>query len=156
MTDRRQASPELAAEGQAFDLNIEKVLEHWTIPFAIRELIANALDEQALTGTTEPVIFKDGNGCWHGTDGRGVRYEHLTQNENAERRNPQVIGQFGMGLKDALAVLRPARNGCRDPVTACRHHHRPPAEGRLPRRSDAPRAARRGVEIPKELDDLIR
>ncbi|GEM_PF-6446736 len=30
---------------QAFDLNIEKVLEHWTIPFAIRELIANALDE---------------------------------------------------------------------------------------------------------------
>ena len=36
---------------QAFDLNIEKVLEHWTVAFAIRELIANALDEQALTGT---------------------------------------------------------------------------------------------------------
>ena len=60
MTDRRQASPELAAEGQAFDLNIDKVLEHWTVPFAIRELIANALDEQALTGTAEPVICKDG------------------------------------------------------------------------------------------------
>ena len=106
-SDRRQASPELATEGQAFDLNIEKVLEHWTIPFAIRELIANALDEQALTGTSEPVIFKDGNGCWHVVDhGRGVRYEHLTQNENAEkRRNPHVIGQFGMGLKDALAVF---------------------------------------------------
>ena len=44
---------------QAFDLNIEKVLEHWTVPFAIRELIANALDEQALTGTAEPAIFKD-------------------------------------------------------------------------------------------------
>jgi hypothetical protein len=42
---------------QAFDLNIEKVLEHWTVPFAIRELIANALDEQALTGTAEPAIF---------------------------------------------------------------------------------------------------
>jgi len=27
---------------QAFDLNIEKVLEHWSVPFAIRELIANA------------------------------------------------------------------------------------------------------------------
>jgi len=39
---------------QAFDLNIEKVLEHWTVPFAIRELIANALDEQALTGTADP------------------------------------------------------------------------------------------------------
>jgi hypothetical protein len=92
---------------QAFDLNIEKVLEHWSVPFAIRELIANALDEQALTGTADPVIVKDDAGCWHIVDaGRGVRYEHLTQNENAEkRRHPQVIGQFGMGLKDALAVF---------------------------------------------------
>jgi hypothetical protein len=107
MADRRQTSPEPAAEGQAFDLNIEKVLEHWTMPFAIRELIANALDEQALTGTSEPVIFKDDDGRWHvADDGRGVRYEHLTQNENEEkRRNPHVIGQFGMGLKDALAVF---------------------------------------------------
>jgi hypothetical protein len=79
---------------QAFDLNIEKVLEHWMIPFAIRELIANALDEQALTGTADPVICKDDTGCWHVRDsGRGVRYEHLTQNENAEkRRHPQAIG----------------------------------------------------------------
>lgn len=92
---------------QAFDLNIEKVLEHWSVPFAIRELIANALDEQALTGTTDPVIYKDAAECWHISDaGRGVRYEHLTQNENEEkRRHPQVIGQFGMGLKDALAVF---------------------------------------------------
>jgi hypothetical protein len=92
---------------QAFDLNIEKVLEHWSVPFAIRELIANALDEQALTGTAAPVIVKDSAGCWHIADaGRGVRYEHLTQNENAEKRShPQVIGQFGMGLKDALAVF---------------------------------------------------
>ena len=92
---------------QAFDLNIEKVLEHWTVPFAIRELIANALDEQALTGTADPEIYKDGAGCWHIRDaGRGLRYEHLTQNENAEkRRHSQVIGQFGMGLKDALAVF---------------------------------------------------
>lgn len=92
---------------QAFDLNIEKVLEHWTVPFAIRELIANALDEQALTGTPDPEIFKDDTGSWHVRDaGRGLRYEHLTQNEDAEkRRHPHVIGQFGMGLKDALAVF---------------------------------------------------
>jgi hypothetical protein len=92
---------------QAFDLNIEKVLEHWTVPFAIRELIANALDEEALTRTAGPEIYKDQAGYWHVRDaGRGVRYEHLTQNENAEkRRHPQVIGQFGMGLKDALAVF---------------------------------------------------
>ena len=92
---------------QAFDLNIEKVLEHWTVPFAIRELIANALDEQALTATAEPAIFKDSTGDWHVADGgRGLRYDHLTQNESAEKRaNSQVIGQFGMGLKDALAVF---------------------------------------------------
>lgn len=91
---------------QAFDLNIEKVLEHWTVPFAIRELIANALDEQVLTGTAEPQIFDDAAGDWHIADGgRGLRYEHLTQNESAEKRqNSEVIGQFGMGLKDALAV----------------------------------------------------
>jgi hypothetical protein len=96
-----------AGHEQAFDLNIEKVLEHWTVPFAIRELIANALDEQALTGTAEPGIFKDAAGDWHIADqGRGLRYEHLTQNESVEKRaNAQVIGQFGMGLKDALAVF---------------------------------------------------
>lgn len=92
---------------QAFDLNVEKVLEHWSVAFAIRELIANALDEQMLTGTSEPAIVKDSGRRWHITDvGRGIRYEHLTQNENAEkRRHPLVIGQFGMGLKDALAVF---------------------------------------------------
>ena len=92
---------------QAFDLNIGEVLEHWTVPFAIREVIANALDEQTLTGTGEPVIGKDETGRWHIADeGRGLRYEHLTQNENAEKlRHPEVIGQFGMGLKDALAVF---------------------------------------------------
>jgi len=105
---------------QAFDLNIGKVLEHWTVPFAIRELIANALDEQTLTGTTEPVIGKDDAGRWHIADaGRGLRYEHLTQNENAEkRRHPEVIGQFGMGLKDALAVFD--RRGV--PVTIASPH----------------------------------
>jgi len=32
-----------------FDLNIERVLENWTVAHALREVIANALDEQALT-----------------------------------------------------------------------------------------------------------
>lgn len=96
-----------AASADAFDLNIGKVLEHWTIPFAIREVIANALDEAAITGTAEPEIARDDQGTWHIRDfGRGLRYEHLTQNENSEkRRHPAVIGQFGMGLKDALATF---------------------------------------------------
>jgi hypothetical protein len=95
------------ARGLPFDLNIGEVLEHWTIPFAVREIIANALDEHILTGTAEPTISCDPAGRWHITDsGRGLRYEHLTANENAEKlHHPGVIGQFGMGLKDALAVF---------------------------------------------------
>lgn len=95
-----------------FDLNIEKVLEHWTMAHAVRELIANALDEQAITGTEEPLVSQDHNGDWHIRDfGRGLRYEHLTQNESEEKlKYPgMVIGKFGVGLKDALATAD--RNG---------------------------------------------
>jgi hypothetical protein len=90
-----------------FDLNVEKVLEHWTMAHAVREVIANALDEQALTNTAEPEIFKDDSGAWHVRDfGRGLRYEHLTQNENKEKLShpERIIGKFGVGLKDALAT----------------------------------------------------
>lgn len=48
-----------------FDLNIERVLENWTVAHALREVIANALDEQALTRTAEPQIFQDAEGRWH-------------------------------------------------------------------------------------------
>jgi hypothetical protein len=47
---------------------------------ALREIIANALDEQALTKTAEPEILESRAGRWHVRDfGRGLRYEHLTQ-----------------------------------------------------------------------------
>jgi hypothetical protein len=92
--------------GSSFDLNIEEVLEHWPVASAIREFIANALDERALTGTAEPVIEKVAEGQWRIADfGRGLHYQHLTQKENPEKlTNAAVIGQFGIGLKDALAV----------------------------------------------------
>lgn len=91
-----------------FDLNIEKVLEGWEICHAIRELIANALDEQMLTQTSDVQIYPEADFIWHIRDyGRGLKYEHLTQNENEEKlSNPsKVIGKFGVGLKDALATL---------------------------------------------------
>lgn len=98
---------------QAFDLNIEKVLEHWSVAFAVREFIANALDESAITETSEPAITFGSDGRWHIRDfGRGLSYEHLTQKENPEKlRHPNVIGQFGIGLKDALAVCDRRRVG---------------------------------------------
>jgi len=90
-----------------FDLNIEEILEHWDVSHAIREVIANALDEQFLTKTRDIEIFKDKDGVWHIRDyGRGIRYEHLTQKENYEKlNNPYSIGKFGIGLKDALATF---------------------------------------------------
>ncbi len=91
-----------------FDLNIQEVLEDWEIAHALREIIANAIDEQQLTKTNDIQIFKDGESICHIRDfGRGLRYEHLTQNENPEKlAHPNlVIGKFGMGLKDALATF---------------------------------------------------
>lgn len=90
-----------------FDLNIEKVLEAWGIHDALREIIANAIDEQGLSKTKEMKIFKEGK-KWHIKDfGRGLKYEHFTQNENKEKLNnpDKIIGKFGVGLKDALAVI---------------------------------------------------
>ncbi|HMD53439.1 MAG TPA: GYF domain-containing protein [Phycisphaerae bacterium] len=91
-----------------FDLNIEKFLEHWDVEQAIREIIANALDEQALTQTQEVVIQEMAPDAWCIRDfGRGLRIEHFTLNENDEKHQNRdsVIGKFGVGLKDAIATL---------------------------------------------------
>jgi hypothetical protein len=96
-----------------FDLNMEEVLENWEVFHAIREVIANALDEQLISNTAEIEIYesedKDG---WHIRDyGRGIEIDHFTQNENPEKfEGPNgIIGKFGVGLKDALATFH--RNG---------------------------------------------
>ena len=90
-----------------FDLNIEEILEDWEVHHALREIIANALDEQVLTNSKDIKIFKDSKGQYHISDfGRGLKYDHLTQKENQEKLdNPDVIGKFGIGLKDALATF---------------------------------------------------
>ena len=96
-----------------FDLNMEEVLENWEPFHAIREIIANALDEQLISDSDDIEICEslDGSG-WHIRDyGRGIEIEHFTQNENPEKYGgPEgIIGKFGVGLKDALATFY--RNG---------------------------------------------
>jgi hypothetical protein len=91
-----------------FDLNIEKILENWDTKHAVREIIANALDEQKLTNSAEIKIVKGvSSNSWIITDfGRGLKYEHFTQKENDEKLNANgIIGKFGIGLKDALATF---------------------------------------------------
>jgi hypothetical protein len=91
-----------------FDLNIEEVLENWEVEHAIREIIANALDEQILSNTAEIQIEKDQKNLWSIRDfGRGLRIEHFTLNEDHEKLTAEkgIIGKFGAGLKDALATL---------------------------------------------------
>ncbi len=97
-----------------FDLNVEDVLENWELEHALREIIANALDEQTLTNTREISIQKNKTGCWTIRDfGRGLRIDHFTLNENEEKTTAgdRVIGKFGVGLKDALATCH--RRGIR-------------------------------------------
>jgi len=101
-----EANTTKSNENREFDLNIEKILENWEVYHAIREIIANALDEQVITDTQDIQIIKENNE-WHIIDyGRGINYHHLTQNENEEKlNNDKLIGRFGVGLKDALATL---------------------------------------------------
>jgi hypothetical protein len=131
--------------GRPFDLNIEEVLEHWDVPEALRELIANALDEQALTGTREPEILEIAPGKWRVRDwGRGLRHEHFTQKEDPEKlaKPNLVIGKFGIGLKDAIAAL-----DRREVVVSFRSRHADIAVARLPKH---------GFEHIKTLHAVVR
>jgi len=138
-----------------FDLSIERVLENKTLAHAIRELIANTLDEAALTGTAEPEITQDADGSWHVRYfGRGPPYEHLTQNENRENlANPEkVVGKFGVRLKDALATSTGAASASgsarasatsrprsrRSTASATSRRSMPSSPSRPTRRSSAP------------------
>ena len=92
-----------------FDLNIENILENWDVHNGIREIIANAIDEQILTNTSEVEIYKDKTkeNVWYIRDyGRGLEAKHFTQKENEQKlKHDNLIGQFGIGLKDAIATF---------------------------------------------------
>ena len=104
-----------------FDLNIDKILEHWDLKHAVREIIANALDETHLSKCPDDIeIERDGNSYVIRDYGRGLRYEHFVQNENTEKlADPTVVGKFGIGLKDAIATFH--RKGI-DVVISSRHN----------------------------------
>lgn len=90
-----------------FDLNIGRILPNWTIADALREIIANAWDEQCLTRTRPiEIIFTAPDQVIIRDYGRGIKIPHLIQNENLEKtQNDFLLGSFGVGLKDALAIF---------------------------------------------------
>lgn len=55
---------ETGMTARLFDLNIEKILEAWAESHAVRELIANAMDEQTLSQTRDIAISQADDDAW--------------------------------------------------------------------------------------------
>jgi hypothetical protein len=86
------------------DLNIgQAYLSEWTIDMAIRELIANAIDE-AEHGIID--IGKISEGVWKITNkGSEIKPANFLIKEGEKNKEKGKIGKFGIGLKDAIGVL---------------------------------------------------
>ncbi len=94
-----------------FDLNIKRILTTWEVPHACRELVANALDEHVLCNLDPKAVVIDlkEDRLLIKDQGRGITKFHFVQDESVEKvehfKNSQIIGHFGVGMKDAVAVL---------------------------------------------------
>jgi hypothetical protein len=90
------------------DLNIGKsCLDNWEICHAIRELIANAVDEHIHCDIKKTIeIIQDNNNFQIIDFGRGLQQRDFIQQTNKSKiTDNKYIGQFGIGLKDSLGVL---------------------------------------------------
>jgi hypothetical protein len=90
------------------DLNIAKeCLENWEIHHAIREIIANAIDEHSECEIKKPITINIiQNKCEIIDYGRGLKIDNFIQKINKTKTTKtNFIGQFGIGLKDCLGVL---------------------------------------------------
>ena len=90
-----------------FYLNIGAINDTWTVPHAIREFIANSIDETTLSGVTQnPEFTINGNTITIRDYGRGIQPKHFVLDQQDEKlKSNQVIGKFGVGVKDAISVL---------------------------------------------------
>lgn len=92
-----------------FDLNIGTILKDWTAPHAVREIIANALDEELLQPGVPPSEITHNpvtNVVTVRDFGRGIKVDDFILNEDATKRdNVRLMGKFGFELKDAIATL---------------------------------------------------
>ena len=86
------------------DLNIgQSYLSEWTEGMAIRELIANAIDE---TSDGKIDIKKVDENKWSIINkGKEIQPDNFVIKEGGKSNSKGKIGKFGIGLKDAIAVL---------------------------------------------------
>jgi hypothetical protein len=95
-------------KSNCIDLNIGvQCLDNWQSHHAIRELIANALDEHTLKRISKPITVTHTRNHLEIIDyGSGItKSNFMLQTNPTKLNNDKIIGQFGFGLKDALAVL---------------------------------------------------
>ncbi|MBU3134391.1 ATP-binding protein [Clostridium gasigenes] len=91
---------------KGISLNIgEKYLTNWEIYHALRELIANALDVVG-NDPKKVKIYRDSkNRLCIKDEGNGIKPENFKL-EESKSDNANRIGKFGVGLKDAIGVLK--------------------------------------------------
>lgn len=106
----------------SIDLNIGKnYLNDWNVHYAIREIIANALDEgkneipELIEKAEEEYIIRDFSS--------GLKIENFIMMGSDKANNKNVIGKFGVGLKDALGVLN--NNGIRVKIITNKYIFKP-------------------------------
>lgn len=91
------------------DLNIgNTVLTHLTVDDALKEIISNAFDEHITSEVKKNIrIYKNDNDNWCIRDyGRGLSTNNFKFDKNDEKEaNDDLIGFFGYGLKDAIAIM---------------------------------------------------
>ncbi len=76
------------------------------INFIMIDNKVSKIDEKILTNSKDIEIYKNENKWYIRGFGRGIQDCHFTKNENKEKLDtPHLIGKFGVGLKDALAVF---------------------------------------------------
>jgi len=89
------------------DLNLgRQVLSHWNTALALREIIANAIDESVLNPNVQ-FTAEYNLGVTYITDtGSGLHLENFVNTENKEKKAKDgTIGNFGEGLKCAIGYL---------------------------------------------------
>lgn len=91
-------------EIDSIDLNIgETYLTDWSVGMALRELIANAIDE---TSDREINTEKLSDLKWKiENKGSEIQPENFLIKEGIKANEKGKIGKFGIGLKDSIAVL---------------------------------------------------